>query len=128
MRGREQKWAGAVIQKIDQVAGAADVSAERADGFGECADLNVHAAMHFEMIYRATTISTEDAGGMGIVDHHDRSILPREFTQRRERADIAVHGEYAVGDQQLFSWLVFNARQAFFGLRHVFMLEDENLG
>jgi hypothetical protein len=75
MRGREQKWAGAVIQKVDQVASTTNVSAQRSDSFRECSDLNVHAAVHFEMIYRATTISAEDTGGVGIVDHHDGAVF-----------------------------------------------------
>src|SRR5271155_3430658 len=110
MRGREQKWAGAMIEEVDQVAGAADVSAERADGFGERSHLDVDAAMHCEMIYRATTISAEDTRGVGIVDHHDRSVLFCEIAQRGQRADIAVHREDAVGDEQLFPRLLFNTR------------------
>ena len=41
MRGGEEKGAGAVVEVVDEVAAAADVAAERADGFGERADLDV---------------------------------------------------------------------------------------
>ena len=34
VRGGEQERAGAVVEVVDQVAAAADVAAERADGFG----------------------------------------------------------------------------------------------
>ena len=44
-----------------------------------------------------------------------------------ERADVAVHGEDAVGDQQLFAGLVFYAGQLFFGVGDVFVAEDQNL-
>ena len=80
------------------------------------------------MINRASTVAAQDAGGVGIVDHHDGAVLLGEVAQGRQRADIAVHGKDAVGDQQLLSGLIFNAGQSFFGLRHILMLEDEDLG
>src|SRR5580698_4922565 len=127
MRCGKQKWAGAVIEKVDEVTSTANITAQCADGFRERSYLDIDAAMHFEMIYRATTISAEDTGGVSVVDHHDRAVLFGEIAQRRQGADIAVHGKDSVGDQQLFPWLVFNARQSFFGLRHVLVFENENL-
>ena len=38
---------------------------------------------------------------MGVVHHHDRAVLFRQLAQRRERPEIAVHAEDAVGDEQL---------------------------
>ena len=48
--------------------------------------------------------------------------------KRGQRADVAVHGENAVGDQQLVAGLVFDAGQLFFGMRHIFVAEDVDLG
>jgi hypothetical protein len=45
-----------------------------------------------------------------------------------QRADIAIHGENAVGDQQLLARLVFDAGQLLFGVGDVFMAEDQDLG
>ena len=41
MRGGEEEGAGAVVEVVDEVAGAADVAAEGSDGFGEGAYLDV---------------------------------------------------------------------------------------
>ena len=48
--------------------------------------------------------------------------------QLRQRADIAVHGKHAVGDQQLAPRLVLHAGQLLFGMRHVLVAEDQDLG
>ena len=45
-----------------------------------------------------------------------------------QRADVAVHGKDAVGDQQLLAGLVFDAGQLLFRLGDVLVLEDQNLG
>src|SRR5690348_14928910 len=45
VRGRKQKRARAVIEKLDQVARAAHVSAQSADRLGKSSHLNIHAAM-----------------------------------------------------------------------------------
>ncbi len=67
------------------------------------------------------------AGGVGVVDHHDGAIFFGEIAERGQRADVAVHGEDAVGDQQLLAGLVLYAGELLFGVRHVFVAEDENL-
>jgi len=33
MRGGEEEWASAMVEVVDEIAAAADVTAERADGF-----------------------------------------------------------------------------------------------
>src|SRR5207253_1055127 len=63
MRSREQKWAGAVIEEINQVARAANVAAERADGLGERADLDVHASVDVEMINGSAAVAAQHAEG-----------------------------------------------------------------
>jgi hypothetical protein len=117
-----------VIEEIDQIAGAANVSAQRADGFRERSDLNIDAAVHVEMIDGAAAVAAEHAGGVGVVDHHDGAVFFGELAQRGQRADVAVHGEDAVGDQQLFAGFVFNAGELLFGVGDVFVAEDQNLG
>ena len=117
-----------MVEKIDQVAGAADVSAERADGFRKSSDLDIHASVDVEMIDGAAAVAAENAGGVGVVDHHDGAVFFCEVAQARERADVAVHGEDAIGDEQLFAGLVFHAGEFFFGVGDVLVFEDENLG
>ena len=80
MRGGEEKRPGAVVEVVDQVAAAADVAAQRADGFRERAHLHVHLAVHAKMIDRPAAVAAQHARGVGVVDHHDGAVL---FGQRR---------------------------------------------
>ena len=48
--------------------------------------------------------------------------------KRGQRADVAVHGEDAVADQQLLAGLIFHAGQPLFGLGDILVLEYQNLG
>ena len=64
---------------------------------------------------------------MRVVDHHDGAVFFGDVAQAGQRADIAVHGEDAVGDQQLLAGLILNAGQLLFGVGDVFVAEDQNL-
>ena len=48
-RWKEER-AGAVVEEVDEVFGAADVAADGADSFRERADLDIDAAMAVEVI------------------------------------------------------------------------------
>ena len=74
VRGGEEEGASVVVEEVDEVAGAADIAAERSDGFGEGADLDVDFVGGVEVIYGAAAVSTEDPGGVGVVDHHDGAV------------------------------------------------------
>jgi len=52
----KQERAGAMIEKVDGVARGAHVAAQRADGLGERANLNIHAAVQVEMVHGAASI------------------------------------------------------------------------
>src|SRR5688572_5162164 len=101
MRGAPEEWPGAVGEAVDQGAAAADVAAERADGLRQRAHLDVHAAVHVEVIYGAAAVPAERAARMRIVHHHDAAELLGERAQSRQRAEIAVHAEHAIGDEEL---------------------------
>ena len=111
MRGREQKRPGTVVEEVDQVVRAADVPAERADGFGERSDLSVHAPVNFEMVNRTPAVAAKNARGVSVVDHHDGAILFGQIAEPGQRADVAIHGENAVAYQQLPTRLLFHAGQ-----------------
>ena len=51
------------------------LSSESADGFRQCAYLNIDAAVHGKMIDGAAPLAAEDAGGVRVVHHHDRAIF-----------------------------------------------------
>src|ERR1700738_872157 len=84
--------------------------------------------MHFEIIDGAASVAAQYAGGVGVVDHHDGAVLLRQIAQRGEQADVAVHGEDSVGDQQPFSGLIFDADQALLRLGNVLVFEDQDFG
>ena len=65
---------------------------------------------------------------MRVIDHHDGPVFLREIAKLRERADVAIHGEDAVADQQLASGLIFHAGELLFRVGDIFVVEDENLG
>src|SRR5579862_870887 len=127
MRSRKQKGPRAMIKKVDQIARATNISTESADGFRQCADLNIDAAVHGKMIDGAAPLAAEDAGGMRVVDHHDRAVFFGGFTQAGQRTDVAIHRKDAVGDQQLFPRLVLDTGELLLGVGNVLVAEDENL-
>ena len=62
MRRRKQKRARAGVEKIDQVAAAANVAAQNADRFGERAHLDVDAPVQIEVVNRSAAGASQDAG------------------------------------------------------------------
>ena len=127
MRRGKQERPRPVVEKIDEIARSANISAERANGLRQSSHLNIHAPVHFEMIDRAAAVAAEHAGGVGVVDHHDGAVFFRNIAQAGQRADVAIHREHAVGDQQLLAGLIFHAGQLFFRVGDVFVAEDQNL-
>ena len=83
----------------DAVAG--DVAAERADRLRQSANLDVHPSVHTEVVDRAAAVRSEHPARVGVVHHHDAAELLGERAQCRQRTEVAVHAEYAVGDEEL---------------------------
>ena len=65
---------------------------------------------------------------MGVVDHHDGSVLFGEIAELVDGADVAVHGEDSVGDEELAAGLVGDFLEELFGVGGVFVAEDLDLG
>ena len=89
------------MKELDERPAAGDVAAQRTHCLGQRADLDIDAAMQPEMIDCPASIPAEDTARVCIIHHHDAAVLFGERAQLRKRAEIAVHAEYAVGDQQL---------------------------
>ena len=100
MRRREQEGPGSSIQELDERPRAGDIAPERAECFRERPDLDVDPAVKTEMIDRAAPLRTEHAARMRVVDHHDAAELVGEIAEPRKRAEVSVHAENAIGDQQ----------------------------
>ena len=124
MRGRKQEWTPTVIQKLDQVASAGDIPANRTDRLRERTHLHVHAPVHAEVVHRAAPAFAQHAGGVGVVHHHDAAVLVGQVAEGGEVADVAVHRKHAVGYQQLPPGMIRNLFQDFFGVVHVAVAED----
>ena len=97
---REEKRPGAVVEELDQRARAGDVAAQRADRFRQRPDLDVDAAVHPEMVDGAAAMAAEHAARMRVVDHHDAAELVGQVAQLGKGAEVAVHAEDAVGDDE----------------------------
>ena len=80
------------------------------------------------MVDGAAPVAAEHAGGVRVVDHHDGAVFFGEIGELRQRADVAIHGEDAVGDEQLVAGLVLDLVQKLFGMRRVLVAEDFDLG
>ena len=117
-----------MVEELDEIARAANIAAQRADGFRECADLHVHAAVKTEVIDGAAPVAAQHAGSMGVVHHHDSAVFFCQLSQLRQRANVAVHGEDAVGDDQLAAGLVLDLVQQLFGVGGVLVAEDLDFG
>src|SRR5690348_948232 len=124
MRRGEDERPAALMEKFDQFARAANVAADRANGLAERADLNIHAAVTAEMIHRAAAIASEDARGMRIVNHHHAAVFFGEGAEFRKRGDVAIHGENAVGDEELAAVPVFRLLQDALAVGEILVLEN----
>ena len=85
-------------------------------------------SVHVEVIDAAAAVAAEDAGGVGVVDHHDGAVFFGECGELVDGADVAVHGEDAVGDEELVAGLVLDFLEELFGVGDVFVAEDFDFG
>ena len=65
---------------------------------------------------------------MGVVDHHDGAVLVGEVAELVDGADVAVHREDTVGDEELPAGLVLDLFEKFFGVGNIFVAEDFYFG
>jgi hypothetical protein len=63
-----------------------------------------------------------------VVDHHDGSVFFCEVSEFVDGADVAVHGEDAVGDEELAAGFLLDFLKQLFGVGDVFVAEDFDLG
>ncbi len=99
-------------QPLDQLRRARDEATEDADRLRQRPDLDVDPSVQTEMVDGPGAPGPEHPGRMRVVDHHDRAALLGDLDERRERRDVAVHREHAVGDQQLAAARPASSRRA----------------
>ena len=66
------------------------------------------------MIDAAAAVAAEDAAGVRVVDHHDGAVFFGEVGEFVDGADVAVHGEDAVRDEELVAGFVLDFTEKFF--------------
>ena len=98
----EQVGARTLAEERDDFAAAADVAAAgAAEGFAERAGKDVDATEDVAELGRAATGAADEADGVAVVDHHEGVVLVGEIADGAQRRDGAVHGEHAVGGDEL---------------------------
>ena len=90
----------ALDQVVLEVLAPGDVAAHHADRLGQRADLDVDPAVEVEVVDRAAPVAAQHARRVGVVDHDRRLVSLGHVADARERRDVAVHREHAVGDDQ----------------------------
>jgi len=75
----------------------------------------------------AAAVAAENAAGVGVVDHHDGAVFLGEVGELVDGADVAVHREDAIGDEELATGFVLDFLEKFFGVGNVFVTEDFDL-
>ena len=109
----EQEWPGGLNQVISQILAAGDIAAQTAHGLGERAHIDIPLTLQAEMVNRATTVFAQDAFAMRIINHGECAVLFGQLGNFRQRSDIPIHAEYAVGDNH-------DARRSLCFLKHLF--------
>ena len=88
-------------QEVAHRLGPRDIAAQHPDRLGERSHLEVDAPIEAEVADRAPPVLAQDAAGVRVVDHNQRLEPLGPLDDRRQRRDVAVHAEDAVGDDQL---------------------------
>ena len=84
--------------------------------------------MAIEMIDRAASAPAQHARSVRVVHHHDAVVFFRQVAELRQRCDVAVHGEHAVGNQQLAPRPVCRLLQVALAIGQVLVLENLDRG
>src|SRR5262249_49661432 len=101
VRRREQERSRPMIEKLNERPASGDITTECANRLGKRADLNVHPAVDLEMIDRAAAVLAKYTAGVCVVNHHDAAEFFGKRAEPRQGAQITVHAEDAVRDEQL---------------------------
>ncbi|MBV6491302.1 MAG: hypothetical protein CNCCGFBP_01884 [Fimbriimonadaceae bacterium] len=81
--------------------GTCDVPAHNPQRLGESSELNVHPPVQPIVRGRSRAFLAEYARSVSVVDHENRVIALAQLDNLRERCDVSVHAEHAVGDHEL---------------------------
>ena len=125
--GRIDQRAGAVADQIDHRRRGAQITAIGADRLRQRAHLQRDRNMRVARVTGAAT-AADHADAVRVVGHQPGVEIAGELVQLRQRREIAVHREHAVGDDQRM--VVFGAMlaQQRAGMTDVIVAEAHDLG
>ena len=86
----------------------------------------MHAPVALVMVHGAAAVASKHAGPVSVVHHHDAVVFFGEVAQLRQRRNIAVHREHAVGDNQLLSRKICMLLEDAVAVLHIFVTKDLN--
>ena len=91
-----------LAQHVDDFPARRGEAAHRAaERLAQRAGDDVDAAHHAVVLVRAASGRAHEAGGVRVVDHHQRAVTVGQIADLVQLGDRAVHREHAVGDDQL---------------------------
>ena len=85
---------------VDDLVGAGEVAADRRNGLGHRAHLEIDDAGHVEVLLDAVAGRAERTHGVRLVDHEPGAVLAAELGGGRQVHDVAIHREDGVGDHE----------------------------
>ena len=97
--GRIDKRARAVVDQIDHRSRGAQIAAVAADRLRQRAHLQRHIDVGAMREGRAAP-TADHADAVGVVGHQPGVVARRERRKLRQRREVAVHGEHAIGRDQ----------------------------
>ena len=86
---------------VDDVRGPGEHAAQRREALGERPHHQVRLRLQPEVLGGAPAVLAQHAHGVRVIRHHPRVVLLRQLHDARQVADVALHGEHAVGDDDL---------------------------
>ncbi|URN13452.1 hypothetical protein LUW77_24290 [Streptomyces radiopugnans] len=89
-----------MAQVLDDGGGADQHSADGAEALRQRPGDQVHLADQPEVLAHTASAGAQQADVVGAVHHQPGAVAPGQFHDARQRAQVALHGEHAVGDDQ----------------------------
>ena len=97
----EEVWTRTLPQPLDDFAARGNVAAAAAaQGLAQCAGEDVDARRDAAVLGRTPAAGSHEAGGVRIIDHHQRVVARRQVADLAEPCNEAIHREHAVGGDE----------------------------
>ena len=123
MKAREEN-----AQELDHVGGPDDEAAAGGEALGEGPHPQVDLVLEPEQLRGAGPAGAEHAGSVRLVDHQPRPVGAAEIDDRGQVADVALHREDAVDDDQDAAAVLGRASQHLLQFVHLVVAKGAQFG